>query len=301
MKILKTLFYAFASSRPFQATLSLSQPLFAAFLAVGGIPNPNLLLLLTVSGITGMFSVFALNDFLDYDIDRKIIAANRKNWDVDSMFARHPFAAGLIKRWQQALWIIVLGAISLAILYVLNTVAFLLYAAVIAAETLYCRLSLVSELKTLVAGTLVAMGALIGWFAAGGGFNALVLPFLFIAFFAWEIGGRNIANDLSDVKQDRKSGIKTISSVYGPVVSSYLVVLLVLVTLAANLLIGIAAELGIYYLTITGVLGIFSLLVPSLRLIKNPAQKNALEYFNKASVYPVFMFAAAIAVYVIAY
>ena len=285
-------FALLASSRPLQASFSVAQPMLASFLAVGGIPQLPLLVLLFVGSLAGMFSVFSLNDLLDYGIDKKSLGEKKeKGWDIDSVFAQHPLTSGLITFKEQAAWIAATGALAAGILYILSPLALGLYLLAILLEAGYCRLATVSELKTLLAGMLVAVGALIGWFAAGGSQNLQVLP-LCLLFFAWEIGGRNIPNDFSDIRQDKKIGIKTVPSVHGEAVSANLIAIFSFLTVLASIWVG--ASLGPVFIAIVLVVGLISLILPAWSLMKKPVPSEALSYFNKASLYPVFLFLAAL-------
>ena len=283
----------FASSRPLQAALSIAQPLFAAFLAVGGIPELRLLALLIIGSVAGMFSVFAMNDLLDSPLDKKSMRLQKKNgWDIDSVVKQHPLGRGEVSHCQQIAWIAFTGLVAAAILYMLSPLALAFYFLAILLEAVYCRLAQVSALKALAAGLLVADGAAIGWFAAGGGWNLSMLSPLCLLFFAWEIGGRNIPNDFSDVLQDRKLGVKTAPAVYGAGFASRLILLFALLAVAGNIVLGASASLGIPYLFISTAIGAMLLVLPAIALAKNPAPGEALRYFNKASLYPVFLFLA---------
>ncbi len=280
-----------ASSRPLQATLSIAQPLFASMLAAGGIPPAPILILLVVGSAAGMFSVFSLNDLMDYSIDRKSMGEKmERGWDIDSAFARHPLTSGLITFQEQAAWIAVTGLVAAGILYILNPVALGFYLLAILMEAAYCRLATVSELKTVVAGMLVAVGALIGWFAAGGGLDPVLIP-LCLLFFAWEIGGRNIPNDFSDIRQDKRIGIKTVPSVRGEGVSAKLIALFASLTVIAA--IAVAAPLSLLLAAAECAVGLISLILPAWSLLREPTPAGALAYFNRASLYPVFMLVVA--------
>jgi len=290
----------FASSRPLQATISIAQPLFAAFLAVGGIPSLRLIILLLIGSVAGMYSVFALNDLLDAPLDKRSMRLNKKNgWDIDSVVMRHPLSIGVVSQPQQVAWIAFTGLVAASILLYLSPLALAFYFFAILLEAAYCKMAQVSAIKALIAGLLVATGAAIGWFAAGGNWNlGIFLPLGFV-FFAWEIGGRNIPNDFSDVLQDKKLGIKTVPAVYGAVFASRLIFLFALLAVAANIVLGLAALLGTAYLLISTLIGVILLILPACALAKNPTPKQALRYFNKASLFPVFLFLALIVAYLL--
>ncbi|MEK6953722.1 MAG: UbiA prenyltransferase family protein [Candidatus Micrarchaeota archaeon] len=294
----KTLKALFASSRPIQSTLSISQPLFGAFLAVGAVPSPELMILLVIGSAAGLYAVFSINDLLDYNLDRQMVARRKQvGFDLDSVLARHPLTAGLVTTNEQIAWIIAMGIIAIIILLSLSTTALALFFLAILLEALYCRLALVTEYKFAFAGAVVAVGVMIGWFAAGGGFAAIPLLLLSGLFFAWEVGGRNIPNDLSDVEQDKLLGVRTLPSVYGEKTSSLLIALFGFAVLIANIALGVLLSLGMPYLVLSTLAGIAFLILPALFLMANPLPKEALKYFNKASIYPFFLLALLAFVY----
>ncbi len=287
-----TLKALFASSRPLQSTLSIAQPLFGAFLATGGIPGLGLLALLAVGSAAGLYAVFAMNDLLDYELDlRTVKAREKRGWDIDSVFARHPLTAGLVNVKQQVAWITAMAFVAVLILYFLNPVALALFALAVVLEAVYCKLALVSKHKFVLAGAVVAVGVFIGWFAAGGRDNFPVLVPLGVLFFAWEVGGRNIPNDFSDISQDRVLGVKTLASAHGAQASAKLIAAFAAIALAANAALAYYAGLGWFYLLASTAAGIFLLLSPALKLLKRHLPADALEYFNHASLYPAAIFA----------
>jgi len=287
------LYGIFASSRPLQASFSVTQPLIVAFIALGGFPEPGLLLLLVVGSFAGFFAVFALNDLLDFKIDKKSMKNERiaKSWDVDSLLLRHPLAQGTITRSEQTVWIAINGIIAGVIIYYLSPIAFLLFLVAAGLEVMYCKLATISEIKFLVTGIMVGLGALVGWYAVDASTNIAVILPIFLLFFAWEIAGRNIVNDFSDIADDKKIGIKTIPSIYGKSFASKLTFAFVILTLAANAALGVLASMGLLYILMSSLVGVFLLLLPGISLIRNPTANEALRYFNKGSLYPVFIFA----------
>lgn len=283
----------FASSRPLQASFSVVQPIIVALIALSGFPELQLLILLVVGCVTGFFAVFALNDLLDFKIDKKSLKSERiaKSWDVDSLLVRHPLAQGVITRAEQIAWIAINGVVAGVIIYYLNFMALFLFLAAITLETIYCKMATVSEMKFLISGIMVGIGALIGWYAVGANTNIAVILSLFLLFFAWEISGRNIVNDFSDIVEDKKIGIKTIPAIYGKYFASKFNFAFVILTLAANTALGVFASMGLVYIIMSSLVGIYLLLLPGLSLIKNPTSNEALRYFNKGSLYPIFIFA----------
>jgi 4-hydroxybenzoate polyprenyltransferase len=208
-------------SRSRSALLSLGEPILGALLAGRGIPSLRVSLLGLVAALAGYFCVYSLNDLLDLRADReelRVASTDPLSWrpavtHLDITTLRHPVAAGALPLWAAVTWVSVLGVIGLSAAYLLRPLCAWLFVACALLEVLYCSLRRVSWLKTIVAGLLVAMGALAGWFAVGEAtWGALAF---FALLFTWEVAGRNLSNDLADVTHDRMVGITTLASVHG--------------------------------------------------------------------------------------
>ena len=87
------------------------------------------------------------------------------------------------------------------------------FAAAAATQVVYCALRSVTCWKTVLSGVMVGFGGLAGWAAVAPLRLSALSLFAFLAF--WEIGGRNIVNDLSDLDSDERVGIRTVASVRG--------------------------------------------------------------------------------------
>lgn len=290
----------FASSRPLQAFLSIFQPLLGAFLALNAIPNLLLLVLLVVGSFAGMLSVFALNDLIDFEVDRKSVRSTwKRGFDVDSVMTLHPLSNGLISKVQQIAWIVLTGLIAAVILYSLNPIALVLFVVAAVLEVVYCKLALISELKVVVAGLIVSLCVLIGWFSVTSAVNFPVLFSLVLLFLFWEVAGRNIPNDFSDVKEDTQRGVKTIPSVYGLGAAAKLVLVFSIFTTLSSVILGFAANLGVVFLVLSLIFGVVLLVFPAFSLFKTPTTTGALKFFNKASLYPVSLFVCLVLVYLV--
>jgi 4-hydroxybenzoate polyprenyltransferase len=190
----------FDLSRGKQALLSIAQPGLAAVLALGELPPPRVLVVGLVAAWAGFFAVFSLNDVLDRKADALSLTAGKElapDHDVDTTFVRHPLAHGDLSLRISLVWVGSLTAIAAVGAAVLSWWSLVFFAVAIALEALYCALRAVTPYKTIVSGVMVGMGGLAGWAAVAPlGWNAVRVA-VFLAL--WEIGGRNIVNDLSDV------------------------------------------------------------------------------------------------------
>jgi 4-hydroxybenzoate polyprenyltransferase len=284
-------FYGF--SRGLQATLSISQPALAAIIAIGRLPSLDKIVLGFIAATAGYFAVFAVNDLMDVRLDRQRFRHLRayEGFDVDSAAVRHPLAQGYFSYAQGVAWIAVLTLIALVCAYLLSPISALLFLIAAALEIGYCALATVTPLKFIPTGLMVAVGASAGWFAVTNQINWPLLGAFFLWMAAWEIGGRNIVNDWSDVEEDVHLGVKTVPVVYGYRVAGALIFAFLVLTFLASLalaLIGLPT-LGVIFLAGAVVEGAYALLLPGVKLLRDPRPAVALQLFNKASFYPMVM------------
>ncbi len=285
-------------SRFLQATLSVAQPFCAALVALQGFPTPDRLLLGLSAAWAGFLAVFALNDFLDEGLDRRRFAHLRgyDDFDIDSAMVRHPLAQGQLTRTLGVLWIGGLGLYALVAAYLLQPRAAFLFLLAALLEVAYCKLARITPLKTVPSGAMVGVGALAGWAAMSAAVRPLEMGLLFLWMFAWEIGGRNIVNDFADVEEDARLGVRTVPLVYGPRAAARLVFVCLLCTVLAAAGLGLAAGLHpLSYLLPSGLAGVYLLVWPGIRLLRQPTPQQSLALFNRASFYPPAVLVALIA------
>ena len=86
-----------ALSRTPHLMLDLAAPGLAALLCLGTFPAPDVLMLGLITAFAGYAAVYALNDIIDYRVDRETVPlqqASDSKKDLDSIFVRHPLAQG---------------------------------------------------------------------------------------------------------------------------------------------------------------------------------------------------------------
>ncbi len=279
----------FDFSRGKQALLTIAQPALGVVLAVGGLPPARVVLIGLPAACAASFSLYALNDLLDRKVDEASLAAGKSaapEHDVDTAFVRHPLAHGLLSLRVSVAWVAglaALGALGTALLSPL-ALAFFVVAGV--TQVVYCRLRSVTPWKTVLSGVMVGCGGLAGW--------AAVAPLrpgalgLFAVLGLWEIGGRNIVNDLTDVGSDAPVGIRTVATVYGVAAAARAAAAVSAACLAATLLLPMPAAATALAL----VLGVWALGVPAVRLVRRPTPAQAASFFNRGSLYPDLVLAA---------
>jgi 4-hydroxybenzoate polyprenyltransferase len=281
----------FDLSRGQQALLSIAQPGLGALLALGTMPSWRIVGLGLLAAVTGFFAVFSLNDVLDRDVDARSLAAGKdrfEGYDVDTAFLRHPLARGDLSFRFALAWVISLGCVSAGTAFVLRPACLPFFAAAVALEIVYCALRSVTYLKTIVSGAMVGVGGTAGWVAVAPWSWRAASFFAFLAL--WEIGGRNIANDLADAVSDAAVGIRTVTTTFGERTAARVTAAVA----AATLLSVLALPLPLAARAAALLLGAWSMGWPAWVLLKRPTSAQAGSYFNHASLYPALVLAVAL-------
>ena len=283
------LFLAF--SRGLQAFISIAQPALGAVIALVAIPDWDVVVIGFIAAWAGNNAAFAINDLLDVELDKKRFNHLREfeGFDIDTALIRHPLAQGYLSYRSGVVWIVASSLIAVMGAYLLNPWCVVFFVVALLLEIYYCRLSQVSAFKFLITGVMVGVGAMAGWIAVVD--RVAVLPALafFVWIAAWEIGGRNIVNDWSDIDEDVHLGIKTIPVVYGHRVAGRLILFFLLLTVGCSVVIAYLVPFNMIYLVGALIEGWYALLYPTLRLLKNPSPEMAITLFNRASLYPLVM------------
>jgi 4-hydroxybenzoate polyprenyltransferase len=281
----------FDLSRARQATLSIAQPGLAAVLAAGGLPAGRVVWIGLVAAWAGFLAVFSLNDVLDRRVDAAALRAGKAvvdGYDLDAAFMRHPLAQGALSLRFSLAWVVGLALIAAVGAWLLGPLCLALFAAAVALEVVYCGLRSVTWAKTIVSGVMVGLGGLAGWAAvAPPRWNALPV-FAFLAL--WEIGCRNLANDLADLGPDLAVGIRSVATTFGAVVAARATVVVAVAVLVSVPFLG----LGTVALVLALVSGAALVAWPAAILVRQPTSARAGWYFNRASLYPVAILLAAV-------
>jgi len=281
-----------ALSRTPHLLIDLATPMTVALLCIGKFPPFSTILLGMTTVFAGYACIYALNDLIDYRLDRKRMGELSKEpacFDLDCILVRHPIAQGFISLGGGVAWTACWGVVALvgaALLHPLCGVIFIIGAVL---EVIYCKLYQYNQWKILIAATVKNLGGLAAIFAVNPEppVQFVIAVFIWIGF--WEVGGQNIPNDLVDMQEDGRLGAKTIPVVYGPSAS----VVIVFVTLIASFVLGLGLVFlsplqlkGVYLLG--GILsGGFFLLLPLKRFLRDQDTSKAISLFNQASLYPL--------------
>ena len=276
----------FDLSRGRQALLSVAQPALGAVIALGGLPSASKMVLGLVAASTGFLAVFSLNDVLDRKVDSKALVSGKdefSGFDLDTAFLRHPLARGDVSLRLASAWVGGLAAVSTICAYLLAPICLAFFALAVALEVAYCNLRSVTWAKTFVSGAMVGVGGLAGWVAVAPLTSRATSFFVFLAL--WEIAGRNLPNDLSDLVADSRTGIRTVATVFGERVSaratlSGAVATIVSIAFLPMPLVAIGLSLA---------LGIWAMGAPAISLVRTPTSAQAAKYFNRASLLPALV------------
>ena len=281
----------FDLSRGRQATLSIAQPGLAAVLAAGGLPAGRVVWIGLVAAWAGFLAVFSLNDVLDRRVDAAALRAGKAvvdGYDLDAAFMRHPLAQGALSLRFSLAWVAGLALIAAVGAWLLGPLCLALFAAAVALEVVYCGLRSATWAKTIVSGVMVGLGGLAGWAAVAPPRWSALPVFAFLAL--WEIGCRNLANDLADLGPDLAVGIRSVATTFGPVIAARATLVVAVAVLLSVPFLG----LGTVALTLALVSGAALVAWPAAVLVRRPTSARAGWYFNRASLYPVAILLAAV-------
>jgi 4-hydroxybenzoate polyprenyltransferase len=283
-----------ALSRTPHGVLDMATPALGALLWLGGFPSAGVIALGLLTAFAGYTAVYALNDVVDYKVDREEARPGmfqEPGVDLDSIFVRHPLAHDLLSLKEALLWTGGWALTALIGAYLLNPICAMIFLAGGLLEAIYCLLLRVTYLRTLVGGAVKTLGAIAAVFAVDPVPSLGFLGVLFLWIFFWEIGGQNIPNDWADLQEDLRLRAKTVPVEFGLRGSIRLIAASLLLALAMSIVLFWMTpyRMGPQYLAGSVLAGYFLLLLPAYRLRKGESPGEAIALFNRASNYPVVM------------
>ena len=280
-----------ALSRTPHGLLDMCTPAFAALLWLGALPPLDVILIGFLTLFAGYTAVYALNDVVDYRVDREKAAAgvlSEGTSDIDGVIVRHPMARGLLSFTEGLAWTVAWSTVALFGAYYLNPVCVVIFLGGCAFEAVYCKLWRVSPYRALVSGAVKTCGPIAAVFAVDSQPSALFLVVLFCTLFLWEIGGQNIPNELTDLEEDRRMGARTLPVRWG--IESAIRIAFAALTAAVLISVGVFLISRLHHRGFSALialgLGSWLLIRPGLRLFRNQDGASAMALFNQASYYP---------------
>ena len=288
-----------ALSRTPHGLLDMTTPCFAALLWLGALPPASVVLIGLLTTFAGYTAVYALNDVVDYRIDReKMDGGQYCNPDdyLDALMIRHPMAQGCLSLAEGVSWTFGWATVAVVGAWLLNPVCMAIFACGCLLEAAYCLMWRISPSRTLVSGAVKTSGPIAGIFAVDPNPSPGFVMVLFLALFFWEIGGQNIPADWTDMESDKRLKAQTIPVRFGSSQSGEFVAICLCFAVALT---GISFLLsqagpGLIAGALSIVAGFYLLILPSLRLRRSKSRADAMALFNKSSYYPVALFAAAL-------
>lgn len=283
-----------ALSRTPHALLDMATPAVGAVLWLGGVPPLPIALLGFVTAFAGYTAVYALNDVVDYRVDREKIqqcGLPETGHDLDAICARHPLAQGLLSLREALAWTGGWAVVALLGAYTLNPACAWIFLAGCGAEAFYCLMLRVSYLRTLVSGAVKTAGGLAAVFAVTPDPSPVFLMLMFLWLFFWEIGGQNVPNDWADLKEDGDMDAVTVPVRFGPGRSAEIILASLGISMLLSLVLFWATPGNLSTLYLPGALvsGFALLMAPALKLSRTLDGADAAALFNRASYYPLSM------------
>jgi len=270
----------------------MATPLLCALMWLGALPSFEVIILGLVTVFAGYTAVYALNDIIDYPVDREEVQQERggpAGSYLDAVLVHHPMAQGLLSFRSGVVWSVGWGCIAMVGAWLLNPVCLLIFVFGCALEAVYCLLLRVSYLRVLISGVVKTCGGMAAVFAVDPQPFTSYLVGLFCWLFIWEVGGQNIPADLTDIQTDKESRAQTVPSRFGSARASWmaLIALTGATILGSLLLRSSALRLSWYMVALSFVSGLVLLLVSAVKLCRLPDRKHAMSLFNQASYYPL--------------
>ena len=281
-----------ALSRTPHGLIDIANPALAALLCLGGFPPVRTVILGLITVFAGYTAVYALNDVIDYRTDKekvKIGGYGDSDAFVDGVLVRHPLAKGILSLTEGMLWVLAWGGLAMAGAFILNPVCLYIFMAGSALEIIYCLMLKVSPFRALLNGVVKSCGAVAAVFAVDPSPSILFLTALLFWIFFWEIGGQNIPNDWTDLREDKHFQAQTIPVSLGLRRAGILIAASLVSAYFMNLVLLMASPLvfgPVYFVAALGI-NVWMLLLPALRLNETMRRNHAISLFNKASYFPL--------------
>ena len=281
-----------ALSRTPHGTLDMATPALGALLWLGRFPSLEVILIGLMTTFAGYTAVYALNDVIDYRVDKeklKLCGNFDIDCDLDAATVRHPMAQGYLSFKEGLLWTVGWSIVAIWGAYYLNPVCILIFAMGGLLETVYCLLLKITHLRTLVSGGVKSAGAIAGVFAVDPNPSPIFLSVLFLWLFLWEIGGQNVPNDWSDIEEDRRLNAKTIPVRLGTNSANTIILGSLAASLILSTIVFYSSPILFEFPFLVAVVatGFFFFVLPAWILYQTKKPQYAMVLFNMASIYPL--------------
>jgi len=289
----------FALSRTPHGLLDMATPALCALLWLGRFPSFEVIIIGLVTTFAGYTAVYALNDVVDYRVDKekiRLCGDFDTGCDLDAVMIRHPMAQGYLSFKEGVLWTAAWSMVAILGAYYLNPVCIVIFIIGCALETVYCLLLKVSHLRTLISGGVKTAGAIAGVFAVDPNPSPVFVSMLFFWFFSWEIGGQNVPNDWADIEEDRRLHAQTIPVRLGPDRANAVILGSLLMTLMLSMVVFYVSPIPFEFpfAVASMATGLCFLILPAALLYTTQGAPYAMALFNMASYYPLVLLVIAV-------
>jgi 4-hydroxybenzoate polyprenyltransferase len=283
-----------ALSRTPHGLLDMCTAALASLFWLGHFPSFKIIGLGLITVFAGYTAIYALNDVVGYRSDkRKLQQGNLRGFDdcedLDARLVRHPMARGFLSFKEGLLWSIAWALLALIGAYLLNPVCVLIFICGSILETIYCLMWNISPLRTLISGVVKTAGPIAAVFAVDPNPSMSYLMVLFLLMFFWEIGGQNVPNDWSDIEEDTLFQAQTVPIRLGLEQANVIIFGSIILTIILSgillVLSNVAFELP--FILAFAFVGLYFLLLPTIKLYRSEESSYAMILFNKASYYPL--------------
>jgi 4-hydroxybenzoate polyprenyltransferase len=247
-----------------------------------------------ITAFSGYTAVYALNDIIDYHVDKELIHSNTAHEpkpDLDSVLVRHPLAQGMLSYKEALFWTSAWAVLALAGAFFLNPICPVIFLGAAVFEVIYCSLLKITHLRSIISGIVKTSGPIAAVFAVTRQPSTPFLIILFLWLFFWEIGGQNVPNDLSDLDIDQQIEARTIPVRFGAQGS--------ILIICSSLAIAVALSMAMFWIVpnhisplyLLGAMfsGLYFLLLPAYHLFQRRGVGEASRLFNRCSYYPLAM------------
>ena len=289
----------FALSRTPHGLLDMATPALCALLWLGRFPSFEVIIIGLVTTFAGYTAVYALNDVVDYRVDKekiRLCGDFDTGCDLDAVMIRHPMAQGYLSFKEGVLWTAAWSMVAILGAYYLNPVCIVIFIIGCALETVYCLLLKVSHLRTLISGGVKTAGAIAGVFAVDPNPSPVFVSMLFFWFFSWEIGGQNVPNDWADIEEDRRLHAQTIPVRLGPDRANAVILGSLFITLMLSMVVFYVSPIPFEFpfAVASMATGLCFLILPATLLYTAQGAPYAMALFNMASYYPLVLLVIAV-------
>lgn len=288
-----------ALSRTAHGLLDMATPALAALVWLGTFPSPHIILIGLITTFAGYTAVYALNDVMDYRVDREKLSRTqlgRPGGDLDALWVRHPMAQGMLSLRDGILWVAGWSVVALIGAALLNPVCIIIFLLGCTLEAIYCVLYKITHHRVIVSGGVKTSGAVAAVFAVDPAPDAAYLLCLFLLFFFWEIGGQNVPNDWADMEEDRLMHARTLPVRFGPdlAVTLILLTLTLSAVLTPILFLLSRGRFELPFIAASVLAAGYFLILPARQLWEVREPRPAMALFNRASYFPVALLVVVI-------